>query len=111
VVSNQKGSWKNACQSHGNQFRKSVQTLTATVCMNFVLLVLEAQVNQWISRSGWKDQGDGYVSIANQEDNIKTKISQRKLHLMVMLGILGYIVWFAGFVRMMLQHYFFKVPQ
>ena len=39
----------------------------------------DAQINQWISRSGWKDQGDGYIFVANQEDNIKTKNITEKI--------------------------------
>jgi len=39
----------------------------------------EAQVNQWIAKNNWKDQGDGYVFIANQEDSIKTKNITEKI--------------------------------
>jgi len=39
----------------------------------------EAQTNTWVAKNGWKDQGDGYVFIANQEDNIKTKNITEKI--------------------------------
>jgi translation initiation factor 3 subunit K len=41
--------------------------------------ISEANANHWIARNGWKDQGDGYVYIANQEDNIKTKNIKEKI--------------------------------
>jgi len=39
----------------------------------------EAQTNTWVAKNGWKDQGDGYVFIANQEDSIKTKNIKEKI--------------------------------
>jgi len=39
----------------------------------------DAQTNTWIAKNGWKDQGDGYVFVANQEDNIKTKNITEKI--------------------------------
>jgi len=36
-------------------------------------------VNQWIAKCGWKDQGDGYVYVVNQEDNIKPKNITEKI--------------------------------
>jgi len=33
----------------------------------------EAQTNTWVAKNNWKDQGDGFVFIANQEDIIKTQ--------------------------------------
>ncbi|ESO12538.1 hypothetical protein HELRODRAFT_159094 [Helobdella robusta] len=39
----------------------------------------ESQVNQWIATNKWKDKGDGYVFIANQEVNIKTKNISEKI--------------------------------
>jgi translation initiation factor 3 subunit K len=39
----------------------------------------EAQANTWVAKNGWKDQGDGYVFISNQEDNIKTKNITEKI--------------------------------
>jgi len=41
--------------------------------------VTAAETNQWISLNGWKDQNDGYVYVANQEDNIKTKNITEKI--------------------------------
>jgi translation initiation factor 3 subunit K len=45
----------------------------------FLKPIAEAQANVWISKCGWKDQGDGYVFIANQEDNIKPKNITEKI--------------------------------
>jgi len=39
----------------------------------------EAQTNTWVAKNGWKDQGDGFIFIANQEDNIKTKNIREKI--------------------------------
>jgi translation initiation factor 3 subunit K len=39
----------------------------------------EAQANTWVAKNGWKDQGDGYVFISSQEDNIKTKNITEKI--------------------------------
>lgn len=44
-----------------------------------IMYYTEAQVNQWIAKNNWKDQGDGYVFIANQEDSIKTKNITEKI--------------------------------
>lgn len=44
-----------------------------------IVYYTEAQVNQWIAKNNWKDQGDGYVFIANQEDSIKTKNITEKI--------------------------------
>lgn len=38
-----------------------------------------AETNKWISLNGWKDEADGYVYVANQEDNIKTKNITEKI--------------------------------
>lgn len=63
------------------------------------LLLTEAQVNQWISKSNWKDQGDGYVYISNQEDNIKTKNITEKItfegynHYAIILKMFSYCVF------------------
>jgi len=43
------------------------------------LHVAVAETNKWISLNGWKDENDGYVSVANQEDNIKTKNITEKI--------------------------------
>ena len=41
--------------------------------------IVDAITNQWISKYGWKDKGDGYIYVANQEDNIKTKNITEKI--------------------------------
>lgn len=38
-----------------------------------------AETNKWMSSNGWKDQNDGYVCVANQEDSIKTKNITEKI--------------------------------
>lgn len=38
-----------------------------------------AETNKWISLNGWKDENDGYLYVANQEDNIKTKNITEKI--------------------------------
>jgi len=38
-----------------------------------------AETNNWISLNGWKDEADGYVCVANQEDSIKTKNITEKI--------------------------------
>lgn len=55
------------------------QVIKKTVLKELLGNVSEAQVNQWISKSNWKDLGDGYVYISNQEDNIKTKNITEKI--------------------------------
>jgi translation initiation factor 3 subunit K len=42
-------------------------------------MVVEAHANQWIVKYSWRDQGDGYVYVANQEDNIKPKNITEKI--------------------------------
>jgi translation initiation factor 3 subunit K len=37
------------------------------------LLISESEVNQWIAKYGWKDQGNGEVFVGNQDESIKTK--------------------------------------
>ncbi|GFO13222.1 eukaryotic translation initiation factor 3 subunit k [Plakobranchus ocellatus] len=41
--------------------------------------VTEAQASQWVSKYGWTEQLDGYVFIANQEENVKTKNITEKI--------------------------------
>jgi len=41
--------------------------------------VSAAETNSWISANGWKDEGDGCICVANQEDNIKTKNITEKI--------------------------------
>lgn len=43
------------------------------------IYVLVAETNEWLSLYGWKDEGDGYVCVANQEDSIKTKNITEKI--------------------------------
>jgi len=43
------------------------------------LYVLVAETNSWIAANGWKDEADGYVCVANQEDSIKTKNITEKI--------------------------------
>ena len=42
-------------------------------------VILDPKVDQWISKQGWKDNGDGFVFVANQEDTIKPKNIQEKI--------------------------------
>lgn len=49
----------------------------------------DAETDAWISKSGWKDQGDGYVFIANQEDSIKTKKITEKITFESIAGIMA----------------------
>jgi len=41
--------------------------------------VAVAEASMWISLNGWKEETDGYVSVANQEDSIKTKNITEKI--------------------------------
>ena len=41
--------------------------------------ILVADTNTWISMNGWKDESDGYVCVANQEDSVKTKNITEKI--------------------------------
>jgi len=43
------------------------------------LCAAEVETNKWMSQYGWKDETDGYVCVANQEDNIKTKNITEKI--------------------------------
>jgi len=43
------------------------------------LYIAVAETNKWMSLYGWKDENDGYVSVANQEDSIKTKSITEKI--------------------------------
>jgi len=39
------------------------------------------QLNQWMTQNGWKDIENGFVFVANQEENIKTKNITEKIDL------------------------------
>ena len=41
----------------------------------------ENQLNKWMLQNGWKDADNGYVFVANQEENIKTKNITEKIDL------------------------------
>jgi translation initiation factor 3 subunit K len=55
------------------------QVIKKTVLRDLIGCLNEAQTNSWIAKSNWKDQGDGFIHIANQEDNIKTKNITEKI--------------------------------
>lgn len=42
-------------------------------------MVTEEEVNHWISKYGWRDDGHGEVYVANQEESIKTKNITEKI--------------------------------
>ncbi|KAL7301794.1 eukaryotic translation initiation factor 3 subunit K [Trichogramma pretiosum] len=43
------------------------------------LEVNDAVLKQWIKKYGWKEQGEGIIFIANQDENIKTKNITEKI--------------------------------
>jgi len=55
------------------------QVIRKTTLKELLGDITDAQTNMWVAKSGWKDQGDGYVYVANQEDNIKTKNITEKI--------------------------------
>jgi len=55
------------------------QVIKKTILRELLGNLSEAQTNTWVAKNSWKDQGDGYVFIANQEDNIKTKNITEKI--------------------------------
>ena len=50
-----------------------------TAVNSIYLYIAVAETNKWMSLCGWKDQNDGYVCVANQEDSIKTKNITEKI--------------------------------
>jgi len=55
------------------------QVIKKTTLKELLGNLTEAQVNTWIAKNNWKDQGDGFVFVANQEDSIKTKNITEKI--------------------------------
>jgi len=55
------------------------QIIKKTTLKELLGNLTEAQTNTWVAKNGWKDQGDGFVYIANQEDSIKTKNITEKI--------------------------------
>jgi len=55
------------------------QVIRKSVLRELLGNISEAHANQWIIRYSWRDQGDGYVYVANQEDNIKPKNITEKI--------------------------------
>lgn len=55
------------------------QVIRKSVLRELLGNIPDAQANQWIVKCGWKDQGDGYVYVASQEDNIKPKNITEKI--------------------------------
>jgi len=55
------------------------QVIQKSVLRELLGEISEAHANQWIVKCGWKDQGDGYVYVVNQEDNIKPKNITEKI--------------------------------
>jgi len=55
------------------------QVIKKSVLRDLLGNLNEAQTNTWVAKSNWRDQGDGFIHIANQEDNIKTKNITEKI--------------------------------
>ena len=64
-----------------SQLSKSTnfKTMTTVYRACHCLCVVVAETNTWIAANGWKDETDGYVCVANQEDSIKTKNITEKI--------------------------------
>ena len=45
----------------------------------YVRLISDEAVRQWINKYGWKLENDGNVFVMNQEENIKTKNITEKI--------------------------------
>lgn len=57
--------------------------------MLIVFVLTEAEANVWINKYGWKDLNNGDVSVANQEENIKTKNITEKIVFDSVAGIIA----------------------
>lgn len=55
------------------------QRIRKSVLQELLGSISVTEANKWISLNGWKDESDGYVCVANQEDNIKTKNITEKI--------------------------------
>jgi translation initiation factor 3 subunit K len=55
------------------------QTIQKDVLTELLGGIQGSQVNQWIGKYGWRDEGNGEVFVGNQEDLVKTKNITEKI--------------------------------
>jgi len=67
----------------------SYQTISREDLTELLGSIADPKVDQWIKTQNWKDNGDGYVFVSNQEETIKPKNIQEKITFDTVSGIMS----------------------
>ena len=65
------------------------QTIEERVLGELLGLVQESSVHYWLDQYGWKVNGDGYVTVSNQEEIIKTRNITEKIDIESVASIMA----------------------
>nr|CAG4638688.1 EOG090X0BWZ [Cyclestheria hislopi] len=68
------------------------QTIEGTTLKELLGNVDDQVLKQWITKNGWKDEGDGSVFITSQEDLVKTKNITEKVEFENVAGIMAHCI-------------------
>ena len=65
------------------------QTIEAGVVGELLGLVQDSSVNYWMEQYGWKTSEDGFVTVSNQEEIIKTRNITEKIDIESVASIMA----------------------
>ena len=65
------------------------QTIEAKVVGELLGLVQDSSVNYWMDQYGWKISEDGFVTVSNQEEIIKTRNITEKINIESVASIMA----------------------
>ncbi|CAG0896109.1 unnamed protein product [Darwinula stevensoni] len=65
------------------------QRIEKTKLVDLLGGVSELMLKEWSDKHGWRDNGDGFMFIANQEENVKTKNITEKIDFESVAGIMA----------------------